>query len=83
MAFYQQVLDSNDFPYPLAALWAPVGLRYHAVHHLLPHLPYHALGTAHRRLIAAIPADAPFQTCQQRSMLSAIRVAIDLRRRLS
>jgi fatty acid desaturase len=30
-------------------------LRYHAIHHLLPGLPYHALGEAHRRLIAAMP----------------------------
>ena len=33
-----------------AELWAPVGLRYHATHHLLPSLPYHALPEAHRRL---------------------------------
>ncbi len=52
-----QFLDSVNVPPPafLPALWAPVGLRYHAIHHLLPGLPYHALGEAHRRLIAAMP----------------------------
>ncbi len=49
-----QFLDSVDVPPPnmLSALWAPVGLRYHATHHLLPGVPYHALGEAHRRLTA-------------------------------
>ena len=51
-----QYLDSVNVPPPtlLPALWAPVGLRYHGVHHLLPGLPYHSLGEAHRRLTAAL-----------------------------
>lgn len=83
MEFYKQVLDSNDFPGLLAELWAPLGLRFHAVHHLLPNLPYHSLRTAHRRLIAAIPPDGPFRACQHRSLISGIRSAIELRRRFS
>ena len=49
-----QFLDSVNVPPPgiLPALWAPVGLRYHALHHLLPSLPYHSLAEAHRRLSA-------------------------------
>ena len=49
-----QYLDSVNVPPPalLAPLWAPVGLRYHALHHLLPSMPYHSLGEAHRRLTA-------------------------------
>jgi fatty acid desaturase len=44
--------DSYNFgKWPLLAeIWAPVGLRYHALHHLVPHLPYHSLPEAHRRL---------------------------------
>ncbi len=42
-------------------LFAPVGLRYHALHHWIPSLPYHNLGRAHRRLIATLTADAPYR----------------------
>jgi fatty acid desaturase len=62
MTVTAQYLDSVNVPPPtlLPALWAPVGLRYHALHHLLPSLPYHALGEAHRRLTAALDADSPY-----------------------
>ena len=54
MTVTAQYLDSVNVPPPgfWAELWAPVGLRYHATHHLLPSLPYHALPEAHRRLAA-------------------------------
>ena len=62
MTVTAQYLDSVNVPPPalLPALWAPVGLRYHALHHLLPSLPYHALGEAHRRVSAAVGADSPY-----------------------
>lgn len=52
MTVTAQYLDSVNVPppSPWAELWAPVGLRYHALHHLLPSLPYHSLAEAHRRL---------------------------------
>jgi multiple antibiotic resistance protein len=57
-----QYLDSVNVPPPglLPALWAPVGLRYHALHHLLPGVPYHALGEAHARLTASLPATSAY-----------------------
>lgn len=57
-----QFLDSVNVPPPgmLAAIWAPVGLRYHALHHLLPSVPYHALGEAHRRLTAQLAPDSAY-----------------------
>ena len=41
-------------------LVAPVGLRYHALHHWIPSLPYHNLGRAHHLLVTALAADAPY-----------------------
>lgn len=62
MSQTEQYLDSVNVPPPalLPALWAPVGLRYHGVHHLLPGLPYHSLGEAHRRLTAALGAESHY-----------------------
>jgi len=58
-----QLLDTVNVPPPamLPVLWAPVGLRYHGLHHLLPNLPYHSLGRAHRRLLEQLPADSPYR----------------------
>ena len=52
MDFAAQVRDSTTFNGHclLDELLAPVGQRFHAAHHLLPYLPYHALPQAHRRL---------------------------------
>ena len=56
-----QLLDSIDTPGTLwTELWAPVGLRYHALHHYFPGIPYHNLGEAHRRLASALPSEAPY-----------------------
>ena len=75
MSVTAQYLDSVNVPPPalLPALWAPVGLRYHALHHLLPSLPYHALGTAHRRLVAMLGTDSPYHRANHRSLPGLIR----------
>ena len=53
-----QRADSIDIPGGLLTeLWAPLGLRYHALHHRFPGLPYHALPRAYRRLTAASPEE--------------------------
>lgn len=62
MTVTAQYLDSVNVPPPgpWAELWAPVGLRYHALHHLLPSMPYHALPEAHRRLSRTLTAPSTY-----------------------
>jgi fatty acid desaturase len=56
-----QLADSIDVPGgPWTALWAPVGLRYHALHHYFPGIPYHNLGAAYRRLLASAACREPY-----------------------
>ncbi len=57
----EQYLDSVNTPHGfLPEIWAPVGLRYHALHHLLPVLPYHSLPEAHRRLMAHVAPQSQY-----------------------
>jgi fatty acid desaturase len=70
MSVTEQYLDSVNVPPPglLPSLWAPVGLRFHALHHLLPGVPYHNLGEAHRRISAALDADSPYFQSNRRGL---------------
>jgi len=56
-----QFLDSTNIT---GSWWTevlcPCGLRYHALHHLFPGIPYHNLGIAHRRLVAQLPPESPY-----------------------
>lgn len=56
----------------LTALLFPVGLRYHATHHLFPSMPYHNLGIAHRRLSERLPPDSPYHAAGRRSFFAAV-----------
>lgn len=56
-----QLSDSIDTPGgPWTELWAPVGLRYHALHHYFPGIPYHNLGLAYRRIAVSLPENAAY-----------------------
>lgn len=74
MSYAEQLSDSINIPgHPvLTELLFPIGLRYHALHHLFPALPYHALGTAHRRLMAQLPADSPYRATVRAGFLPAL-----------
>ena len=75
MTFEEQLLDSVNYPDNpiLGELWAPVGLRYHALHHLFPGIPYHNLGTAHRKLVANLPAENIYNQTGARTLNGALR----------
>jgi fatty acid desaturase len=63
MTVTAQFLDSVNVPPPgmIAEVWAPVGLRYHALHHLMPSMPYHDLPEAHRRLAHALGTGSTYE----------------------
>ena len=71
MSVTAQFLDSVNVPPPgrIAEIWAPVGLRYHALHHLMPSMPYHSLPEAHRRLVAELGIDSTYQRANHPGML--------------
>lgn len=70
MTVTAQYLDSVNVPppSPLAAIWAPVGLRYHALHHLMPSMPYHSLAEAHRRIRAELGPRSTFEAANHRGL---------------
>ncbi|WP_010183838.1 fatty acid desaturase family protein [Sphingomonas sp. PAMC 26605] len=70
MTVTAQYLDTVNVPPPavLPVLWAPVGLRYHALHHLIPGVPYHGLAEAHRRLSAALAPESPYHKASYRGL---------------
>lgn len=55
-------------------LFFPLGLRYHALHHLFPMLPYHNLGRAHRRLMIQLPTRSAYRDTVYPSYWAALRV---------
>jgi fatty acid desaturase len=82
-SFVEQLLDSVNYPNRpwLTELWAPVGLRFHALHHLFPGLPYHNLPEAHRRLMAQLPADSPYRRTESPGLLHSLATLIGEARR--
>jgi fatty acid desaturase len=76
LTFLEQLLDSVNYPrWPLlTGLWAPIGLRYHALHHLFPSIPYHNLHEAHLRLMAQLPADSPYRQTVSPGLWAALSV---------
>ncbi len=74
LTFVEQMVDSVNYPYHplLGGLWAPVGLRFHALHHIFPTMPYHALARAHRRLMEQLPPDSPYRRTVARSLTAEI-----------
>ena len=74
MTVTAQFLDSVNVPPPgrIAEIWAPVGLRYHALHHLMPSMPYHDLPEAHRRIAAHLGVDSTYDGANHPGMWTLV-----------
>jgi fatty acid desaturase len=70
----EQLSDSlNHVGNPIIGeLLAPVGLRFHGLHHLFPTIPYHNLYEAHRRLMKELPDDDPYRAINFKSFFGAM-----------
>jgi fatty acid desaturase len=74
MSHEEQLLDSvNVTGGWFTELIFPLSLRYHALHHLFPHLPYHNLAAAHRRLVAHFAPDSLYHQTTFPSYWSVVR----------
>lgn len=51
----------------------PLGLRYHALHHVFPSMPYHNLAAAHRRLVQMLPENNIYRLITYPNLRSALR----------
>lgn len=57
----------------LTELLFPLGLRYHALHHLFAGIPYHSLGRAHRKLLAHFEENSPYHQTVRPTFFAALR----------
>ena len=72
------ILDSCNFTRndPLTLLFFPFSIRYHALHHLFPSLPYHNLQQAHAHLVRTLPEDSPYLQLDRPSWWSVAKRTI-------
>ena len=71
----EQLLDSVDIVGDpvFTEIICPLGLRFHALHHLFPAIPYHNMGRAYRRLAAQLPADSPYHSVVYKTFGQAMK----------
>lgn len=73
----QQLQDSIDTPGAFwTEIWAPVGLRYHALHHYFPGIPYHNLPEAYRRLVATLHPEASYHQVRSPSLPHSLQALV-------
>ncbi|NWG91718.1 MAG: fatty acid desaturase [Parvularculaceae bacterium] len=70
----EEFLDSINVPSEdlLSKLIAPVGLRFHATHHLFPATPYHNLPKLHAALASELSDTAAYLSTGRRSFAHAL-----------
>jgi fatty acid desaturase len=74
MSFPEQFIDSVDVPGNrfITTLWAPVGLRFHATHHLFPMMPYHNLPKAYEILKNGLSDNTVYVASSRKNLFDAL-----------
>lgn len=74
LSVVEQYLDSINVPGNrfVTPLWAPVGLRLHATHHLFPAMPYHNLPRAHDLLVRELSDNSLYVTTLRKGLWDAL-----------
>lgn len=69
------IMDSCNYPERDFFTWLffPFSIRYHALHHIFPSLPYHNLKKTHAYLMQELPDDSLYRTLQQPSWWSVAK----------
>ncbi|MEL6106960.1 MAG: fatty acid desaturase, partial [Planctomycetota bacterium] len=78
MSTSDHLMDSCNYTQPDFFTWLlfPYSIRYHALHHLFPSMPYHNLRAADQYLMETLPEDSPYRELQQPSWFSVSRRTI-------
>jgi fatty acid desaturase len=78
VALEDHIVDSCNFTRndPLTLLFFPFSIRYHALHHLFPSMPYHNLRRAHEHLVATLPAGSPYRRLDRPGWWSVAKVTL-------
>jgi hypothetical protein len=69
------ILDSCNYTGrdPMTALLFPFSIRYHALHHIFPSMPYHNLAAAHRYLVAELGEHSTYHQLDQKNWWSVAK----------
>lgn len=57
----------------LSPLWAPLNSNYHSIHHLLPHLPYHAMKDVHALLLQDERWRVQYEQTIEKTLVTSLR----------
>ncbi len=81
MSFSEHLLDSCNYMGRDFFTWLlfPFSIRYHALHHLFPSLPYHNLAAANLYLLETLPRDSPYRLLSQPGWFSVASKTVSAR----
>ena len=81
MSIPDHILDSCNYTGRDFFTWLffPFAIKFHALHHMFPSLPYHNLKSAHEYLTQNLPADSPYHSLSQPGWWGAASVTLNHR----